>query len=149
MAQTDDIRFDRLAASMTKPGTAVPPAVGSAGKTGDPKDGFAPMSHTHESSVKKNFGLTDANGRATILWDKGTPFAAPPIPFGIAVEDAAGAGYEITIVSNAADKLVVQVRKVRTLPVSITLLTQLVGFEVNPPAATGTKVYAAAGPITV
>lgn len=83
-----------------------------------------------------------SGGNAIVVWAQ--QFANVPVPLGFEVLDPAGAIYTATLIANSASGLTYAVKKSRTLPASLTLLSDLLNYNTWIAAPDGLTCYVSA-----
>lgn len=101
---------------------------------------------TFARGLQSFIATTDASGNAT--WAFSPAFAAAPV-MGFMVENTGSQPYSCEITAISATSVTIKVRQAQTLPAVLTLLTQLIGFNIfGGTTISGIRVHLRASPAT-
>lgn len=131
-------------AQMPQPADATPPSEVVGGQTGS-QVRYAREDHTHPRITRAAVVTTDSTGAWSVIW--AAPVATAPVVLPVPVNTSTQ-----PIVCNVATRTTTSASGrcwlARTLPATLTLLTNLVSFDIFGGAATGTQVQILAIPAT-
>lgn len=133
-----------IQAAQPQPAASTPPSEMLGGQTGS-QTRYAREDHTHPRITRAAVVTTDSSGGWTVTWS--SPVTTPPVVLPVPVNSSTQ-----PIVCNVATRTTTAATGrcwlARTLPATLTLLTNLVSFDLFGAAATGIQVQVLAIPVT-
>jgi hypothetical protein len=143
-AMTSALAAKAATSAIPAAASSAPPAIAGASDKGS-SPAYALADHTHKTSLQKAQVTTNGSGVASVTW--GTAFPSAPC-LSVLVLDATGARYTATILTNSTTACTIQIAKARLLPAVLTLLSNLLNYDVFQPAGSGVTVHIIAGVAT-
>lgn len=123
---------------------ATPPAAALNGSVGTTTDVYALADHTHEVKVQRTIVTTDASGNATWTFAK----SFNNLPAVTALANTTGMPIAISITAKSKTSVSIQAKQSRALPAVLTLLTNLLSYNIFSDAASGVQIDVFAAEVT-